>query len=101
MGNHHSQATSQNVPAASSSSRVSGIKADRLCFHKNTGQNVNLFNNNRTIERFLPDQLYSNGIAITDRALKADELFQVSSCIMSAEDGLLKGTYLHINISDC
>ena len=49
-----------------------------LAFHEKCGSLVRLTNENRTAERQRPNGEFNNGVVMTNRPLKQDELFEVS-----------------------
>lgn len=50
---------------------------ERLTFHERCGSLVKLSNNRRTAERRRPLDEFNNGVVMTNRPLKDDELFEV------------------------
>ena len=54
-----------------------GNSNDRLRFHETCGTLVKLSNNRRTAERRRPMDEFNNGVVMTNRPLKDDELFEV------------------------
>jgi len=57
------------------------IREDRLRFHERVGTLVKLSNNARTAERRRPLDEFNNGVVMTHRPLRDNELFEVSSQI--------------------
>lgn len=53
------------------------IKQDRLKFHERSGSLVKLSNNARTAERRRPLDEFNNGVVMTHRPLRDNELFEV------------------------
>ena len=51
---------------------------ERLTFHERCGSLVKLSNNRRTAERRQPLDEFNNGVVMTNRPLKDDELFEVT-----------------------
>jgi neuralized-like protein 4 len=51
---------------------------ERLTFHERCGSLVKLSNSRRTAERRHPLDEFNNGVVMTNRPLKNDELFEVS-----------------------
>lgn len=58
------------------------IREDRLKFHERVGSLVKLSNNARTAERRRPLDEFNNGVVMTHRPLRDNELFEVSSCVL-------------------
>ena len=56
------------------------IREDRLRFHDRVGSLVKLSNNARTAERRRPLDEFNNGVVMTHRPLRDNELFEVSMC---------------------
>lgn len=54
------------------------IREDRLKFHERVGSLVKLSNNARTAERRRPLGEFNNGVVMTHRPLRDNELFEVS-----------------------
>ena len=54
---------------------------ERLTFHERCGSLVKLSNNRRTAERRRPLDEFNNGVVMTNRPLKDDELFEVCLAI--------------------
>lgn len=54
------------------------IREDRLKFHERVGTLVKLSNNARTAERRRPLDEFNNGVVMTHRPLRDNELFEVS-----------------------
>ncbi len=50
---------------------------ERLLFHERCGSLVRLTNNRRTAERQKPLDEFNNGVVMTNRPLKDDEVFEV------------------------
>lgn len=50
---------------------------ERLTFHERCGSLVKLSNNRRTAERRRPLDEFNNGVVMTNRPIKDDELFEV------------------------
>lgn len=63
--------------AANSLSTNQSDLGDRLHFHARCGSLVILSNNNRTAERRRPLDEFNNGVVMTHRALKDNELFEI------------------------
>lgn len=57
---------------------LAAIKEDRLRFHERVGSLVKLSNNARTAERRRPLDEFNNGVVMTHRTLRDNELFEVS-----------------------
>lgn len=55
------------------------IREDRLKFHERVGSLVKLSNNARTAERRRPIDEFNNGVVMTHRPLRDNELFEVGS----------------------
>lgn len=60
---------------------LAAIREDRLKFHERVGLLVKLSNNARTAERRRPLDEFNNGVVMTHRTLRDNELFEVSICI--------------------
>lgn len=56
---------------------AAAIREDRLKFHERVGSLVKLSNNARTAERRRPLDEFNNGVAMTHRPLRDNELFEV------------------------
>ena len=56
---------------------------ERLAFHEKCGALVRLTNKNQTAERQRPNGEFNNGVVMTNRPLKPDELFEV--CTLSID----------------
>lgn len=56
---------------------VAAIREDRLKFHERVGSLVKLSNNARTAERQRPLDEFNNGVVMTHRPLRDNELFEV------------------------
>ena len=59
---------------------------DKLQFHERCGTLVKLSNSRRTAERQRPLDEFNNGVVMTARPLRDDEMFEVSAimnCLMS------------------
>lgn len=54
------------------------IREDKLKFHERVGTLVKLSNNARTAERRRPLDEFNNGVVMTHRPLRDNELFEVS-----------------------
>lgn len=54
------------------------IREDRLRFHERVGSLVKLSNNARTAERRRPLDEFNNGVVMTHRPLRDNELFEVN-----------------------
>jgi len=54
------------------------IREDRLKFHERVGSLVKLSNNARTAERRRPLDEFNNGVVMTHRPLRDNELFEVN-----------------------
>ena len=52
---------------------------ERLVFHERCGSLIKLSNNRRTAERRRPLDEFNNGVVMTNRPLKDDEMFEVIS----------------------
>lgn len=50
---------------------------ERLVFHERCGTLVRLSNNRRTAERIRPLDEFNNGVVMTNRPLRDDEMFEV------------------------
>lgn len=57
---------------------LAAIREDRLKFHERVGSLVKLSNNARTAERRRPLDEFNNGVVMTHRPLRDNELFEVS-----------------------
>lgn len=66
-----------NVNLAKNLSAIA--REDRLRFHERVGSLVKLTNNARTAERTRPLDEFNNGVVMTHRPLKDDELFEVKT----------------------
>lgn len=55
------------------------IREDRLKFHERVGSLVKLSNNARTAERRRPLDEFNNGVVMTHRPLRDNELFEVNT----------------------
>lgn len=55
------------------------IREDRLRFHERVGSLVKLSNNARTAERRRPLDEFNNGVVMTHRPLRDNELFEVNN----------------------
>ena len=51
--------------------------SDRLCFHEKCGNLVKLTNMRRTAERRKPLDEFNNGVVMTARPVRDDEMFEV------------------------
>ena len=49
----------------------------RKCFHRRHGSLITLANNGRTASRSEPSQEFNNGLVISRRPLKENEIFEV------------------------
>ncbi|XP_076236666.1 neuralized E3 ubiquitin protein ligase 4 isoform X2 [Calliopsis andreniformis] len=56
---------------------LAAIREDRLRFHERVGSMVKLSNNARTAERIRPLDEFNNGVVMTHRPLRDNELFEV------------------------
>lgn len=56
---------------------LAAIREDRLRFHERIGTMVKLSNNARTAERMRPLDEFNNGVVMTHRPLRDNELFEV------------------------
>lgn len=56
---------------------LAAIREDRLRFHERVGTLVKLSNNARTAERRRPLDEFNNGVVMTHRQLRDNELFEV------------------------
>ena len=56
---------------------------DRLQFHERCGSLVKLSNNGRTAERRRPLDEFNNGVVMTSRPLRNDEMFEASHLYQS------------------
>ncbi|CAB0034689.1 unnamed protein product [Trichogramma brassicae] len=56
---------------------LAAIREDRLRFHERVGTLVKLSNNARTAERRNPTDEFNNGVVMTHRPLKDNELFEI------------------------
>ncbi|XP_041377381.1 neuralized-like protein 4 [Gigantopelta aegis] len=63
--------------ACNSNSDDDGNSNDRLRFHETCGTLVRLSNNRRTAERRRPMDEFNNGVVMTNRPLRDDELFEI------------------------
>lgn len=52
---------------------------DALLFHEKCGTLIKLSNNNKTAERRRPLDEFNNGVVMTNRPLRHNEMFEVSS----------------------
>ena len=50
---------------------------DQLCFHEKCGSLVKLSNKRRVAERRKPMDEFNNGVVMTNRPLRDDEMFEV------------------------
>ena len=50
---------------------------DKLIFHDKTGTLIKLSNGRRTAERKRPLDEFNNGVVMTNRAIRDDEMFEV------------------------
>lgn len=57
---------------------IAAIREDRLRFHERVGTLVKLSNNARTAERRRPLDEFNNGVVMTHRPLRDNELFEVN-----------------------
>jgi len=53
------------------------IVPDQLCFHDKCGSLVKLSNKGRVAERRKPMDEFNNGVVMTNRPLRDDEMFEV------------------------
>lgn len=53
---------------------------DALLFHEKCGTLIKLSNNNKTAERRRPLDEFNNGVVMTNRPLRHNEMFEVISC---------------------
>uniref|UniRef100_A0A0K2UFM8 NHR domain-containing protein n=1 Tax=Lepeophtheirus salmonis TaxID=72036 RepID=A0A0K2UFM8_LEPSM len=60
----------------SSNHRIS-VNNDKIRFHERKGSLIKLSNNNRTCERRRPLEEFNNGVVMTHRPLRDDELFEI------------------------
>lgn len=51
---------------------------DALLFHEKCGTLIKLSNNNKTAERRRPLDEFNNGVVMTNRPLRHNEMFEVS-----------------------
>ena len=61
---------------------TAAIREDRLRFHERVGSLVKLSNNARTAERRRPLDEFNNGVVMTHRPLRDNELFEVQLFII-------------------
>lgn len=61
---------------------IAAIREDRLRFHERVGTLVKLSNNARTAERRRPFDEFNNGVVMTHRALRDNELFEVNITVL-------------------
>lgn len=52
---------------------------DALLFHEKCGTLIKLSNNNKTAERRRPLDEFNNGVVMTNRPLRHNEMFEVSA----------------------
>lgn len=55
---------------------------DALLFHEKCGTLIKLSNNNKTAERRRPLDEFNNGVVMTNRPLRDNEMFEVCACMM-------------------
>ena len=72
----------QGMAAASASGLVGSIQAsnfnnNKIRFHEKHGSLIKLLNNNRTAERKRPFDEFNNGVVMTHRPIKDNELFEI------------------------
>ena len=76
-------ATLSGIAIASSSGLVGGVPAgnnynnNKIRFHERHGSLIKLLNNNRTAERKRPFDEFNNGVVMTHRPIKDNELFEI------------------------
>ena len=63
--------------AATASATSGGGNSSRLVFHERTGSLVGLSNGRRTAERKRPLDEFNNGVVMTNRPLRNEEVFEV------------------------
>ena len=68
---------SLNMNIPSSDPKIEPLMNDRLRFHARHGLLVKLSCNSRTAERLKPLDEFNNGVVMTHRPLRDDELFEV------------------------
>lgn len=54
---------------------------DALLFHEKCGTLIKLSNNNKTAERRRPLDEFNNGVVMTNRPLRHNEMFEVCVCM--------------------
>ena len=59
---------------------LSSLTSNHLTFHERCGSLIKLSNGLRTAERRRPMEEFNNGVVMTNRAIKDDELFEVCCC---------------------
>lgn len=64
---------------------------DALLFHEKCGTLIKLSNNNKTAERRRPLDEFNNGVVMTNRPLRHNEMFEVLN--HNSSDGELAGRY--------
>lgn len=64
---------------------AASVREDRLKFHERVGTLVKLSNNARTAERRRPLDEFNNGVVMTHRHLRDNELFEVSILFLILE----------------
>lgn len=57
--------------------RAFAESTDKLIFHEKTGSLIKLSNGRRTAERKRPLDEFNNGVVMTNRAIRDDEMFEV------------------------
>lgn len=55
---------------------------DALLFHEKCGTLIKLSNNNKTAERRRPLDEFNNGVVMTNRPLRHNEMFEVCVCMI-------------------
>lgn len=73
--------SSNSSPAGSSGGVAAGSMTtnDALLFHEKCGTLIKLSNNNKTAERRRPLDEFNNGVVMTNRPLRHNEMFEVYS----------------------
>lgn len=71
-----------NIPAGGGGARLGAVTGgmltnDALLFHEKCGTLIKLSNNNKTAERRRPLDEFNNGVVMTNRPLRHNEMFEV------------------------
>ena len=62
--------------------RAFAESTDKLIFHEKTGTLIKLSNGRRTAERKRPLDEFNNGVVMTNRAIRDDEMFEVHALLV-------------------